>query len=50
MQQNEYDVHVIKVVDGHSGELIRQIPEEVFLDLARKLNDEGEFSLVNATG
>ncbi len=31
---------VIKVLDGSSGELIRQIPEEVFLDLARKLNEE----------
>lgn len=46
----ELETTVIKVVDGRSGELIRQIPEEVFLDLARKLNDQGEFSLVNATG
>jgi flagellar protein FlaG len=41
---------VIKVVDGDSGELIRQIPEEVFLDLARKLKEDGELRLVNALG
>lgn len=41
---------VIKVIDSHSGELIRQIPEEVFLELARKLNDEGEFQLIDALG
>ncbi|WP_075185551.1 flagellar protein FlaG [Teredinibacter haidensis] len=41
---------VIKVVDGGSGELIRQIPEEVFLELARKLNEDGELRLVNALG
>lgn len=41
---------VIKVMDGGSGELIRQIPEEVFLELARKLNDDGEFQLIDAIG
>lgn len=41
---------VIKVVDGGSGELIRQIPEEVFLELARKLNEDGELRLMNALG
>lgn len=41
---------VVKVVDGSSGELIRQIPEEVFLELARKLNDDGELQLMNALG
>lgn len=39
---------VIKVFDGSSGELIRQIPEEVFLELARKLNEDGELQLINA--
>ncbi|WP_045860446.1 flagellar protein FlaG [Teredinibacter purpureus] len=41
---------VIKVVDGDSGELIRQIPEEIFLELARKLNDDGELRLMDALG
>jgi flagellar protein FlaG len=41
---------VVKVIDSDSGELIRQIPEEVFLELARKLKDEGEFQLVQALG
>jgi len=41
---------VIKVIDGASGELIRQIPEEVFLELARKLNDDGELNLIDALG
>lgn len=46
----ESDKTVIKVMDGDSGELIRQIPEEVFLELARKLNEDGEFQLINALG
>lgn len=46
----ELDQTVIKVMDSGSGELIRQIPEEVVLELARKLNDDGEFQLVNALG
>lgn len=41
---------VVKVIDGSSGELIRQIPEEVFLELARKLNENGELQLMNALG
>lgn len=47
---DELEKTVIKVVDGYSGEVIRQIPEEVFLDLARKLNDNGEFQLIDALG
>lgn len=46
----ELDRTVIKVVDSRSGELIRQIPEEVFLELARKLNDGGELQLIDALG
>jgi flagellar protein FlaG len=46
----ELDKTVIKVVDSHSGELIRQIPEDVFLELARKLKESGELHLVNALG
>ncbi|MBC6907413.1 methionine synthase [Saccharophagus sp. K07] len=41
---------VVKVIDSASGDLIRQIPEEVFLHLARKLNDDGEFKLIDAIG
>lgn len=41
---------VIKVIDSASGELIRQIPDEVFLELARKLNDDGELQLIDALG
>lgn len=47
---DELDKTVIRVVDSHSGELIRQIPEDVFLDLARKLKENGELHLVNALG
>lgn len=47
----DLDQTVIKVVDRDTGELIRQIPEEVFLDLARKMKAEQEpFHLVNAQG
>ena len=41
---------VVKVVDSESGDLIRQIPEEIFLDLARKVKEQGEVNLFNATG
>lgn len=46
----ELEKTVIKVVDSHSGELIRQIPEDIFLELARKLKESGELHLVNALG
>lgn len=41
---------VVKVVDSESGDLIRQIPEEIFLELARKVKEQGEVNLFNATG
>lgn len=41
---------VVKVVDSHSGELIRQIPDDIFLELARKLKEDGELHLVNVLG
>lgn len=41
---------VVKVVDTESGDLIRQIPEEIFLELARKVKEHGEVNLFNATG
>ncbi|WNO07946.1 flagellar protein FlaG [Teredinibacter sp. KSP-S5-2] len=46
----ELNQTVVKVVDSDSGELIRQIPEDIFLELARKLKDDGEFRLLNALG
>lgn len=50
MVDSDLDETVVKVVDGDSGELIRQIPGEVFLELARKLKEDGELRLVDATG
>lgn len=41
---------VVKVMDSDSGEVIRQIPEEVVLELARKLNEGGDFQLIDALG
>lgn len=46
----ELDRTIVKVVDSRSGELIRQIPEEAFLELARKLNDGGDLQLIDAMG
>ena len=46
----DLDRTVIRVVDGHSGELIRQIPEDIFLELARRLQDDGEMNLLDAMG
>ncbi len=46
----DLDTTVIKVLDGDSGEVIRQIPEDIFLELARRLKDDGEFRLLNALG
>lgn len=43
----DLDRTVVKVVDGNSGELIRQIPDEIFLELARRLSDDGELRLMN---
>lgn len=46
----ELDKTVVRVVDRDSGELIRQIPEDIFLELARRLKDDGEVNLLNAIG
>ena len=40
---------VIRVVDRQTKELVRQIPEEVVLDLAHKLNGEEPLRLFSAT-
>ncbi len=43
----ELDKTIIKVIDSVSGDLIRQIPEDVFLELARNLIDRGELQLID---
>ena len=39
---------IIRVRDKESGELIRQIPEDIFLNLAQKLKDGNTFHLFDA--
>jgi flagellar protein FlaG len=46
----ESDRTIIKVVDSDSGDIIRQIPEDIFLELARRLKQDGEVNLLNAFG
>lgn len=46
----DLDKTIVKVIDSHSGEIIRQIPDAIFLELARKLMEDGELQLVNALG
>lgn len=41
---------IVKVIEASSGEIIRQIPDESFLELARKMREHGEVHLVNARG
>ncbi len=41
---------VVKVVDRHSGELIRQIPNEVVLDLAAKARNKEPVQLISMHG
>ncbi|MGH1487600.1 MAG: flagellar protein FlaG [Cellvibrionaceae bacterium] len=43
-------VTVVRVRDKESGELIRQIPEDIFLNLAQKLKDDNTISLLDAYG
>lgn len=43
----DLDRTIVKVVDRVSGEVIRQIPDETFLELARKLDENGEFQLLD---
>ena len=47
---NELATTIIRVVDGDSGEVIRQIPEDIFLELARRLEQDGEIHLFDAIG
>lgn len=46
----DLDRTVIKVVDSASGDLIRQIPDDVFLELARSLKEEGKVNLLDTLG
>jgi flagellar protein FlaG len=46
----DLDRTVIKVVDSASGDLIRQIPEDVFLELARSLKEDGKVNLLDTLG
>lgn len=41
---------VVRVRDKASGELIRQIPEDIFLNLAQKLKDDHSLHLLDAHG
>ena len=41
---------VVKVTDRSSGELIRQIPNEEFLQLAESASAHEQVNLINATG
>ena len=44
----EVGLSVVKVINRHSRELIRQIPTEQVVDLARKLNDQEPLRLFSA--
>jgi len=60
IQKEQRDLHfsvdegtghtVVKVLDRVSGDLIRQMPEEVFLDLARSVKDDQPIQLISALG
>lgn len=41
---------VVKVVDRQSGDLIRQIPNDVVLELAKSLKQNGDINLLQARG
>ncbi len=46
----ELDEMVVKVIDSKSGEVIRQIPDQTMLELARTLAREGRVQLLDASG
>ncbi|MBX2807606.1 MAG: flagellar protein FlaG [Cellvibrionaceae bacterium] len=46
----ESGLTVVRVRDKASGELIRQIPEDIFLNLAQKLKDDQHLHLLDAHG
>ena len=41
---------VVQVTDGNSGELIRQIPNELFLRLAQEAKEREEMHLIDVRG
>jgi flagellar protein FlaG len=43
-------VTVVRVRDKETGDLIRQIPEDIFLNLAQKLKEDNTLNLINAYG
>jgi flagellar protein FlaG len=43
-------VTVVRVRDKETGDLIRQIPEDIFLNLAQKLKEDNTLNLLNAYG
>lgn len=46
----ELERTVVKVIDSDSGDVIRQIPDDVVLELARNLKQDGQIHLVDAIG
>lgn len=46
----ELNQTVVKVIDSKSGEVIRQIPDETLLELARNLAKDGRVQLLDASG
>jgi len=46
----ESGITIIRVRDKESGELIRQIPEDIFLSLAQNLKDNQTLHLLDAHG
>lgn len=47
---DQLETTVVKVIDSDSGKVIRQIPEEVVLELARRLTDGGSLQLLHELG
>lgn len=43
-------VTVVRVRDKETGDLIRQIPEDIFLNLAQKFKEDKTLNLINAYG
>lgn len=46
----ELNETVVKVIDSKSGEVIRQIPDQTLLELARTLARDGQVQLLDASG
>jgi len=41
---------IVKVIDRNTGDLIRQIPNQTALELARSLKEKVDFQLIEASG